>query len=80
MEQRPRRLWLGGWARLSSGTGTETPLSTSRQSVSVPTAIPRNFTDKGLATVFVGYGGVTDRHCGLVVRVPGYTTEMYCFL
>jgi hypothetical protein len=22
--------------------------------------------------------GFTDRLCGLVVRVPGYTTEMYC--
>jgi hypothetical protein len=27
-----------------------------------------------IATVYLN----SDRHCGLVVRVPGYTTEMYC--
>jgi hypothetical protein len=25
-----------------------------------------------------GKGTEVDRLCGLVVRVPGYTTEMYC--
>jgi hypothetical protein len=28
--------------------------------------------------VFVSYVRFSDRLCGLVVRVPGYTTEMYC--
>jgi hypothetical protein len=29
-------------------------------------------------TDFCDYYRILDRLCGLVVRVPGYTTEMYC--
>jgi hypothetical protein len=29
-------------------------------------------------TVFVIVSTIRDRLCGLVVRVAGYTTEMYC--
>jgi hypothetical protein len=27
---------------------------------------------------YIDTGGMSDRICGLVVRVPGYRTEMYC--
>jgi hypothetical protein len=36
-----------------------------------------NFSSKGFQQ-FHTLLGLKDRLCGLVVRVPGYTTEMYC--
>jgi hypothetical protein len=35
-------------------------------------------THKQVSTILVFVDCLTDRLCGLVVRVPGYRTEMYC--
>jgi hypothetical protein len=44
---------------------------------------PISIVETGGGTIICEYeyvnshSGITDRLCGLVVRVPGYTTEMY---
>jgi hypothetical protein len=67
--------------KLVAGTSTVLPeffsstLITSRQ---IPVRYLKLGQDRFLLPEIYSSVCVTDRLCGLVVRVPGYTTEMYC--